>query len=145
VYDLVIELCYCWTVLHRGTSREHWQIFNRFSVLIIGSLSFSDNWFFVAHWACIIVLHLHIILCSCVVFVNKVSLNESTTLMCGVFTTLYVDWMWKSRTASVCPSVRPSQIGVLSKRLYESSWFWHGSFLPPVLHSLIRKCGYLHK
>jgi len=32
---------------------------------------------------------------------------------------------------SVC--VRLSQVGVLSKRLNESSWFWHVSFLPPVL------------
>ena len=35
----------------------------------------------------------------------------------------------------LCPSVSVclSQVGVLSKRLNESSWFWHGSFLPSIL------------
>ena len=36
-----------------------------------------------------------------------------------------------------------SQVGVLSKRMNESSWFWHGSFLPPILHCVNRKFGYL--
>ena len=31
---------------------------------------------------------------------------------------------------SVRPPVRPSQAGIISKRLDESSWFWHGRFLP---------------
>jgi len=31
----------------------------------------------------------------------------------------------------------------LSKQQNESSWFWHGSFLRPILHWLIRKFGYL--
>jgi len=38
-----------------------------------------------------------------------------------------------------------SQVGVLSKRWNESSWFWHTSFLPPVLHCVKRKFGYLQK
>jgi len=44
---------------------------------------------------------------------------------------------------SVC--VRLSQVGVLSKRLNESSWCWHVSFLPPVLRCVKRKFGYLQK
>jgi len=44
---------------------------------------------------------------------------------------------------SVCPSVCPSQVGVLSKRLNESSWFWNVSFLPPVLQCVKRKFGHL--
>ena len=32
-------------------------------------------------------------------------------------------------------------VGVLSKRMDESSWFWHGGFLPPI----VRKFGYLQK
>jgi len=43
----------------------------------------------------------------------------------------------------LCLSLRPSQVGVLLKRLNESSWFWHVSFLPPVLHCVKRKFGYL--
>jgi len=42
-------------------------------------------------------------------------------------------------------SVCPSQVGVLLKRMNESSWFWHVSFLPPVLHCVKRKLGYLQK
>ena len=42
-------------------------------------------------------------------------------------------------------SVRPSQVGVLLKRLNESSWFWHGSFRPPVVHCVNRKLGYFQK
>ena len=47
----------------------------------------------------------------------------------------------------LCPfvSVRLSQVGVLSKRLNESSWFWHVSILPSVLHCVKRKFGYLQK
>ena len=40
-------------------------------------------------------------------------------------------------------SVCPSQVGVLSKRLNESSCFLHVSFLPPILHCIKRKFGYL--
>ena len=40
-------------------------------------------------------------------------------------------------------SVRLSQAGIVSKRLDESSWFWHGGFLPPIPHCVIRKFGYL--
>jgi len=40
---------------------------------------------------------------------------------------------------SVCLSgtVHLSQVGVLSKRMNESSWFWQGSFLWPLLYSVI--------
>ena len=38
-----------------------------------------------------------------------------------------------------------SQVGVLSKRMNESSCFWHMSFLPPVLHCVKTKLGYLQK
>jgi len=34
----------------------------------------------------------------------------------------------------VCPSVRPSQAGIVSRRLDESSRFWHGDILPPIAH-----------
>ena len=43
------------------------------------------------------------------------------------------------RRVSVCPS----QVGILSKRLGESSWFWHGGFLPLIPHSDLRKFGCL--
>jgi len=42
---------------------------------------------------------------------------------------------------SVCVCVCLAQVGVLSKRMNESSWFWHGSFLPPVLHCVKRNLG----
>ena len=48
-------------------------------------------------------------------------------------------------TMTLCLSDYLSQVGVLSKRLYESSWFWHGSFLPPRLRCVKRKFGYLQK
>jgi len=36
-------------------------------------------------------------------------------------------------SSRVCPSVRTSHAGIVSKRLDESSWvFWRGGFLPPV-------------
>jgi len=44
---------------------------------------------------------------------------------------------------SVCLFVCPLQVGVLSKRMNESSWFCRVSFLPPVLHCVKRKFGYL--
>ena len=44
---------------------------------------------------------------------------------------------------SVCVSVCLSQVGVLTKRMNESSWFWEGNFLPPILHCVLRKFGYL--
>jgi len=46
-------------------------------------------------------------------------------------------------SVSVCVCL--SQVGVLLKRLNESGWFWHVSFLPPVLHCVKRKFGYLQK
>ena len=45
----------------------------------------------------------------------------------------------------LCLSVRLSQVGVLLKRLNESGWFFHVSFLPPVLHCVKRKFGYLQE
>jgi len=44
-------------------------------------------------------------------------------------------------------SVHLSQAGIVSKQLDESSWFWHGVFLPRIPHShcVIRKYGYLQK
>jgi len=45
---------------------------------------------------------------------------------------------------SVCLSVCLSQVGVVSKRMNESSWvFWHKSFLRLILHRVLRKFGYL--
>jgi len=52
--------------------------------------------------------------------------------------------MLRIRGTSDAPvSVCPSQVGVLLKPMNESSWFWHVSFLPPVLHCVKRKFGYL--
>jgi len=45
----------------------------------------------------------------------------------------------------LCLSVCPSQVGVLKRRLNESSWLWHGSFLPPIPHCVNRKFGSLQK
>jgi len=45
---------------------------------------------------------------------------------------------------SVCLSVCLSQVGVVSKRMNESTWvFWHKSFLRLILHRVLRKFGYL--
>ena len=46
----------------------------------------------------------------------------------------------------MCPSVPvcPSQACIVSKRLDESSGFWHGCFLPPISHCL-KPYGYLQK
>jgi len=30
--------------------------------------------------------------------------------------------------------VRLAQAGIVSKKMHESSWFWHGGFLPPIVH-----------
>jgi len=46
---------------------------------------------------------------------------------------------------SVCPSVRPSQAGIVSKRLERSSCFGLGVFRPPIPHCVIRKFGYFQK
>ena len=46
-------------------------------------------------------------------------------------------------SVSVCVCL--SQVGVLLKRINKSGWFWHGSFLRPILHCIIRKFGYLRK
>jgi len=45
----------------------------------------------------------------------------------------------------VCLTVCLSQVGVLSKRMNELSWFWHGGFLLPILHCVKRKFGCLQK
>ena len=46
------------------------------------------------------------------------------------------------RRVSVRLSVCPSHDGAASKRLDGSSWFWHGRFLPPVVHCVPRKFDY---
>ena len=43
------------------------------------------------------------------------------------------------------PRVCLQDVGVLSKPMNRSSWFWHRGFLQPVLLRVIRKCGYLQK
>ena len=48
-----------------------------------------------------------------------------------------------SESVSVCMSVCLPQVGVLPKRLNESGLLWYGSFLPPILHCVKRKFGYL--
>jgi len=42
-------------------------------------------------------------------------------------------------------SVRLPQAGIVSKRLDESSWFWHVGFLPLIQHCVISKYSYLQK
>jgi len=46
---------------------------------------------------------------------------------------------------NVCPAVRLSQASIASKRLDESSWFWHGGFLRLIPHCIVRKFEYLRK
>jgi len=41
---------------------------------------------------------------------------------------------------SVCLSVCLSQVGVLSKRLNESGWFWHACFLRHTTQRVVTKC-----
>jgi len=43
----------------------------------------------------------------------------------------------------LCPSVRRLQAGIACKPPDESSWFWHGGFLPPIPHGVVGKFGYL--
>jgi len=43
---------------------------------------------------------------------------------------MLVRYMWAYICSSVYVSLLLSQVGVLSKRMNESSWFWHGSFFP---------------
>ena len=50
--------------------------------------------------------------------------------------TMLARYMLSSR---VRLSVHPSLTGIVSKRLDESSWFWHGGFLPPITRCVIRK------
>ena len=42
-------------------------------------------------------------------------------------------------------SVCPPQVGVLSKRVDRSSWFWHRGFFRPILHCVARKFRYRDK
>ena len=39
---------------------------------------------------------------------------------------------------ALCLSVCLPQVGVLLKLLNEWGWFWHGSFLPPILQSFLQ-------
>jgi len=43
----------------------------------------------------------------------------------------------------VCPSVRPSQAGIVSKLQDDSNWVWNGGFLTPIVHCIIKIFGYL--
>jgi len=43
---------------------------------------------------------------------------------------------------SVCLCLYSSQVVVRSKRPSESSWFWYGSFVRPILHRVMEKFGY---
>jgi len=80
--------------------------------------------------------------------------DTSTLTRCGQVDTLQLLCFYRAilcirgtshGPVSVSVSVCPPQVGVLSKRLSESSCFWHMSFLPPVLHCVKRKFGYLRK
>jgi len=54
--------------------------------------------------------------------------------------------LWPSACLSMSVCVCLSQIEVLSKLLNKSSWVLAGgSFLPPILHCVNRKFGYLQK
>jgi len=46
---------------------------------------------------------------------------------------------------ALCLCLRLSQVGVLWKRMNESSWFSAWELLPPILHCAERKFGYLQK
>ena len=60
---------------------------------------------------------------------------RATLCQCGI----------RCRRVSVRLSVRPSQAGIVSKRLERSSCFGRGVFRPPIPHCVIRKFGYLQK
>jgi len=46
---------------------------------------------------------------------------------------------------ALCPSVCLSQVGVLSNGKTNRAGFWHGSFIRPILHCVVRKFMYLQK
>ena len=73
-------------------------------------------------------------------------------LLMGQTVTFYGPGFTARRYASavyavvVCASVRQLQVGIVSKRLDESSRvFWHGGFLLPIPPCAVRKFGYLQK
>jgi len=77
------------------------------------------------------------------VFVSVGSLNPKIIFTARRFASAAYD---VAVCPSVCPSVRLSQAGIVSKWLDESSWFfWHRGFLPPISYCALRKFGYLQK
>jgi len=46
-------------------------------------------------------------------------------------------------TSWPCVRLCLSQVWVLSKRMNESNWLWHGSFLRPITHCVLTKFAYL--
>ena len=67
----------------------------------------------------------------------------------GRFLPRYAVLVRYTLSSCVCPSVRlsvrPSQAGIVSKRLERSSCFGRGVFRPPIPHCVIRKFGHLQK
>jgi len=61
--------------------------------------------------------------------ITKSKINHSTVLVAAVC----------CRRVSIRPSVRPS---VTSRYCIETTGFWHGVFLPPISHCVVRKFGY---
>jgi len=68
--------------------------------------------------------------------------NKLTTFYSLNFMTLRIT---RLSTRVLAMALCLSQVGVLSKRLNESGWFWHGSFIPPIVHCIVRKFDYRQK
>ena len=66
-------------------------------------------------------------------------------IYCVIF--LYFSAHFSSLWPCVCAclSVCPSQVGVQSKRMDASSWFWPGGFFRPILRCVVRKFRYPNK
>jgi len=99
--------------------------------------------------ACSEAVSAHVVLTSRVAPATRASCIPVSTVRRGLFLPArrYAIAGTSHGPASVCLCLYLCllQIGVLSKRLNESSWFWHGIFLPPILHCVKRKFGYLQK
>jgi len=81
----------------------------------------------------------HVIACNFAKYspILNFFLSQTLFLFVTAFASLY------QRNAGWPVSVCLSHVGVLSKRLGESSLFEHGTFLPPILHCVLKKFGYL--
>jgi len=78
--------------------------------------------------------------------IRKIAVSYSHSFIRGcIFTARRYSSAVLAIALCVCPYLCPCplQVGFLSKRLKESSWFSHGSFLPSILRCVVRKFGYI--